>query len=295
MTIHPVPVPLLTGLLAERIHRDNEAEGKRPKAFDTLLRNSGAGKCARQLGLAAAGYEESDQPDISGEWVMWLGSLIHEKWQEAAIDMLEFDIVDPEFQVRFGDLTSGHLDARIRLVDGRLVAYELKTRGATGFDRAIGLDRRFFKEKPLEGPTTSDKLQGALNAYAIGADLMVIGIIGLEAVSKAFARKLGFEDLRRIMAEWHYTREEYEPWAIAELDRMEEIADHLRSDVLPPRWAVGDDMTQVELDPDASRPAWQCDYCSHRTTCSYAGPGAVRLPLDGIPVPVGFKQGGSHG
>jgi hypothetical protein len=124
---------------------------------------------------------------------------------------------------------------------------------------------------------------------------MVIGIIGLEAVSKAFARKLGFEDLRRIMAEWHYTREEYEPWAIAELDRMEEIADHLRSDVLPPRWAVGDDMTQVELDPDASRPAWQCDYCSHRTTCSYAGPGAVRLPLDGIPVPVGFKQGGSHG
>lgn len=284
LTAHPVNSLLLTDAIARQIAQDNEAEGQRPKAFETMWRASDAGKCARVLGLRESGYAPTEPVDLAGQWVMWLGVMIHEKMGHALIERFGFDAVT-EHPWRLEDLVSGHLDAKVTMPNGEIVCYELKTRNAFGFDKAIGLNRMKYSEKPPEGPRSSDLIQGALNAHAIGADRLVIGIIGLEAVSKGLAEKLGYDDLRRIMAEWHYTREDFEPIALAELDRMREMKAWMDDNLLPPRWAIDEvngALQSVTLNPDQRDVPWQCQYCDYRSLCTFAGVGPVSLPIPGM-------------
>ena len=166
-----------------------------------------------------------------------------------------------------GDLSSGHIDAVIRDPELGVIAYELKTKGSYGFDRAIGLNRKAYKRQEPEGPGTSAIIQGALNATAVEADLLIIGVIGLEAVSKQLASRVGFGPLDRVMAEWHYSPAEFGPWAEAELQRMEEIRQIIDAGSLPPRVAIGDSFAPVRLDPSSERADWRCVYCRFRSVC----------------------------
>lgn len=257
---YPQREPLLTHLLIEDIHRRNVEAGTRPKAYDTTFRASDAGHCARAMAYDALGYERTDPPDPAGEWVMWLGSLIGE-WVGEAIGGRS------EVQVRHGDLVSGHVDAVADHPKHGLICFELKTKGSYGFNKAIGLNRRAYKQEHPEGPGLA-RLQGALYATALGADLLVIGVIAMEAVSKQLAAKVGFSDLDRIMAEWHYTPAEFGPWAERELARMYQLKDdYLAYGNLPPRTALGDDFEEVKLDPTAAYLDWRCMYCPFFTQC----------------------------
>ena len=220
--------------------------------------------------------------DLAGSWVTYLGSLIHERLQEALQEKWPAAWVEGKTQLgETGDfLTSGHYDALLTLPDGRTVLYELKTKGTYGFDLSVGILRKQWKRAEPEGPGMGAKIQGALNALAAGADLLVIGVIGFEAISKGFAEKIGCSEEDRIMAEWHYTREEFEPWALAELERLGEINDFLEHDHLPPRWAVDDQGKHVELDPKNN--AFPCSYCGWKSMCQFAGDGPVPLPIPGM-------------
>ena len=236
MNREPVPIPMLTSLLVDAIHEANVAEGKRPKAFDTLFRASDAGKCGRQIAFGSLGYEETEPMDLAGEWVTTLGTRIHEMWQDALLGDPGYDS-QVEVKVRHGDLLSGHLDALITTPEGIKICYELKTMGSYGFDKSMGLMRKSWSRKAPEGPRLSAILQGAMNALASGADVLIIGIIGLEAMSKGYAEKVGASDLDRIMGEWHYSRQEFEPLALGELDRLREVKQWLDEETLPPAGA----------------------------------------------------------
>lgn len=274
MNTEPVPVPMLTNILVDAIKAANEEEGKRPKAFNTMFRHSDAGKCARQMAFSHLEVPETEPMDLAGHWITTLGTRIHEMWQDA----LRTDYPDARIEVRvkLGDmLSSGHIDALVE-IDHRLVCVELKTIGSFGFDKATGLMRKNWARKEPEGPRLSAVIQGSLNALASNADLLVIGIIGLEAMSKGFAEKVGASDLDRFMAEWHYTRDEFEPLALAEIDRMEEIRNWIEAGDLPPRWGLNDKGYSTTLDPLGDN--WECLYCPYRTACIEAGPGTgVRI------------------
>lgn len=274
MNTEPVPVPMLTNILVDAIKAANDAEGKRPKAFDTMFRHSDAGKCARQIAFSSLGFDETEPMDLAGHWVTTLGTWIHEKWQDALQRHSHPDGTGKavEVRVRHDDLSSGHLDALIYTPDGRLICYELKTMGSFGFDKATGLMRKNWARKEPEGPRLSAIIQGSLNAVAANADLLVIGIIGLEAMSKGFAEKVGAADLDRFMAEWHYTREEFEPLALAELDRLNETKNWIDNGHLPPRWGLNDKGYSTTLDPQGEN--WECLYCPYRSLCIEAGPSA---------------------
>ena len=273
---YPVETPLLTGALVDKIHELNIEAGRRPKAHDTRFRYSDAGGCLRKIGYESMGVDHSDPADLAGEWVMWLGSDIHESVQLALIDLYgERCLV--EATSRHDDLCSGHADAFVILEDGRKVVYELKTKGSFGFDKAIGLRRKDYRTEIPEGPGMAAKLQGALNAAAFEADLLVIGVIAMEAVSKQLAERVGINARGRIMAEWHYDVGEWGPWAKAELDRLQGAADCLDAKVLPYRMAIGDEGENVFLDPEASRPPWQCVYCPFRDTCIWDGKDPVEF------------------
>lgn len=293
MSDYPVQHPLITDALIQKVHLANEEAGKREQAYPTMFRHSDAGRCGRAMGYAyierlsvTTDELEATEPvagaepaDLAGEWVMYLGTLIHEKLQESLRDRFGSSC-EVEVKVRHGDLSSGHLDAFITGVPGiGKICYELKTKGGFGFDKAIGLNRKAYNVTQPEGPGMAAKVQGALNATAdsVQADLLIIGVIGLEAVSRQLAQRVGFGDLARVMAEWHFTPAEFGPWAVAELARMEEMASVISEGVLPDRVAVGDEFQLERLDPMAARPSWKCTYCAFRTQCEWDGAGLIQI------------------
>lgn len=266
---YPVSVPVITNLLLDQVKQAAQDEGRRPKAFPTRFRYSSAGKCGRALAYEAEGGPESDEGDVADEWVMWLGKAIHEV-MGSALQESYGSAVTLEAPSTIGDLVSGSADAVIK-TDQATIVYELKTTGAMGFDRAIGLRRIKYQRNSPEGPRMTAKLQGALNAVAHEADMLVIGVIGLEAISKPLARATGFGMHDRVMGEWHYNRGEFEAWATLELARLRGIAMVMDEGILPPRAAVGDEGETVILNPDAAKVHWMCEYCRFRTRCSEDG------------------------
>jgi hypothetical protein len=301
---HPVNAPMFANLLVKRLLEEAKEKPELEHAFaDTLLRHSDAGGCSRKIGLKVAGYKPSDPIDGAGLWVMWLGSVVGAALAEIACEVYGAGCT-AEYGVRWDDLSaSGHLDLLVDLdratYEGTLppgrhdgfyrICVEYKTMGAFGFDKSVGLNRKGYKlaDKGPEGPRTSAKIQAALNGLAVDADEIRIGHISMEAVSKQLAAKVNWGDEQRILAEWRYMRAEFEPWALAEKARMAHILDLLSHETLPDRWVIDDDMEPQHLNPQDARPPWQCDYCSYRGLCEYAGGGEPALPLVGVPVSLG--------
>jgi hypothetical protein len=270
MADHPVEVPFITDVLVEALHA---AEDPYERAFETPFTHSQALKCSRFLGYSAMRYPESDPMDLAGHWVTSLGTWGHRELQKALLD--RFPDASVEVRVRHGEISSGWVDALIYDIEYGTVVYELKHKGAYGWDKAVGINRKGYTRKAPEGPGWPAKVQGALNATALHADRLVIGVVALEAVSKQLAEKLGLSEVGRVIAEWHYTKAEFTPWANKELDRLAALKNVVGNGRLPDREGVDDDGRSIDLDPEASRPHWSCTYCSQRSRCIQDGPGVI--------------------
>ena len=265
---YPVSQPLITDVLAESIHREMLTAERKAYAFPTWFRHSDAGKCGRYLWFEHEQIAQSNPPDASSAWVMWIGTMLHEELQRALPERFPGCKVEPS--VRHGELSSGHIDALVTLEDGTKICYELKTLGSFGFDKAVGWRRKNWSVGIPEGPAVSARIQGALNATASEADILIIGAMALEAASKGFADKHGISDIGRTVAEWHFTKAEFAPWATQELARLEALRQIMKNGGIPDRIAIGDEMEPVTLNPNASSPDWRCAYCSHFDNCKGA-------------------------
>lgn len=267
----PVARPLFTdSLILELVEA---AANEEPRDHEFRLHFSGAGSCTRKTAYKVAGIEADDPMDPAGLWVTWLGTLIHEKLQEAIQRRYE----DSQVEVRsvIPNLASGYVDAIVS-IDGVLYAYELKTVGGFGFGKAIGLSN--YKRESPEGPRRSAVVQGALNALALGCQHVVVGYIGMEAISVQRAEAVGLGQFDRILAEWHIPEDVWRPMAEAEVKRWEQIVKWVDDGQLPPRYCPDDDGEIKILDPEAKKAPWQCKYCSHRPRCLQDGPG--RVPIE---------------
>ncbi len=273
---HPV-VPehrLMVHRLAEKWKDRHDAPSMPP---EKTWRGSYAGKCARQIQHMINADEQSNPTDLAGHWVMGLGSSVHEllgpsiqAWaSESTIEIFE------ELAVELGDNGYGHADLVLKL-DDRKVLFELKTINGFGYKKSV-IDG--------EGPRHMAKLQAALYAEAVDADLMVIGYLAMENVGLGYANKANLDDIGRFASEWHYTPDEFLPWAKEERERLEEIAKVVTAGGDVPR-------TFSVSDPDIPYPAeitgpasgawrllaedgsllnagktWTCNYCSWQDKC----------------------------
>lgn len=265
----PVKQPLITDVLARSIHTEMLAAERKAFAYPTWFRHSDAGKCARYLWFEHTNTEPSNPPDVSSAWVMWLGTLLHQELQRCLPERYPDAKIEPG--VRHGELSSGHADAVVISPGHGKIMFELKSKNSTQFSNAVGWDKAHWKTKMPEGPKPQDLMQGALNATAVDADMLVIGYIAMEAASKGYADKIGIDEIGRTVAEWHYTKAEFGPWAKQEIARLERVRDWLEAEVVPERQAVGDEMEPIKLNPNASRVPWQCQYCNHFDTCKEMG------------------------
>lgn len=285
--MEPVSNPLITNLLVREWWE--RAQTPKPTALGTPLRYSSAYGCARQQSYAAFEAQPTEPMDQAGAWVTGVGTLIHEALQEAI--GRKFPNAEFEVATGFGDVLSGSCDAFIPSEDldgiGN-VLYELKTMGTFSFDKQVGWNRMRGEFKYPEGPAQKAIAQAGINALGIEQargvtiDYVVMGSITFEALSKQKAAKMGVGDENRILAEFWITRDEWEPLALAELERMTTLGDLVTNGYLADREAKDDDGNRVMLDPEGK--AWQCEYCSFRTVCTNDGPGSLRI-TDSTAVP----------
>ena len=285
----PDESPRFISVLVDQWAEENDLAGDKPTANGTPFRHSDAGKCARAISYTAAGIPKSDPMDITGVWNTRLGTLIHEQWQEA----LQARWPGAEVEVicsTVGADGSGHIDAVIRSY-GHTTAYELKTIGGFGFKAAVGAAR---KGTPAEGPKSAHLLQAALNGRAVDADEVVIGYLAKECISLNVAKRFGIgDDVGRFAAEWTLTREQYEPLARLEAERVDGILGLVDDGYLAarktPEMPVGAEITDPATgewvrtsDGEAVEvgSTWECGYCSFQTLCSTTEAG--RIPVESV-------------
>jgi hypothetical protein len=248
------------------------------------VRFSWAGSCGRQIGYRLTGEPVTEDLTVADHWRFGLGHLVHDQLQ-AVLQAAFGSNAQVEVHTKLeGGMLAGHADVEIaeagRVNDGvgwtKRTSVEIKTINGFGFKKAVGA------RGPAEGPRTSAKLQGALNAKASDADELVILYLALELLSPREAKNIGADEVGRFCAEWHYTRDEYMPWADAEHERLLNVIATVDAGGMPPAF-IPFEMPEgaVVVDPikgmwqvkdfdvvtDAGS-TWQCNYCPFQSVCS---------------------------
>lgn len=293
----PDPEPTFLRPYFDAIRERSAADGERPHAVEgTRFRHSMAHACARQVAYHALGVPASDPMDLTGMIVTGNGTAKHDEIQAVLVASGATDI-EVEVPCRIeGFDGSGNADGVADVGDKR-ICWEHKNIGGFAFKKAVG-----ERGKP-EGPKQAHVVQGALNAKALDADLLVITYTTWEAISVGIAASKGFTEEGRISAQWTYTRDEWEPLADAEVARVSGILALLDEGTLPARrfpdaelpkghrvtdprtgqWQVQDDEGQI-LDAGTF---WSCLYCRWQTVC--ASTDAGRQPISEVAVSLGLE------
>jgi len=180
----------------------------------------------------------------------------------------------------------------------KTIAYELKTVGGFAFKGAVGAAR---KGTPAEGPKAAHLLQAAINGRAVDADEVIVGYLAKECISARVAKSYGLSDVARFAAEWTLTREQYEPLADLEAERVAGILGLVDEGLLAarktPEMPAGAEITDpstgewqrtADVDNDGVKDRvvvevgseWSCSYCAHQTLCVTTEAG--RIPVESV-------------
>lgn len=288
----PDPEPRFVHLLVQSwVDAD---PGPKPRAHKAArFRHSDAGKCARAVAYAALDVPPSNPMDLSGYWNTGLGTRIHEMWQDVIAARFPEAELEPKVLLGSG---AGHIDAVVPLAD-RKVVIELKSTGGFAYKLAIG------ERGTAQGPKFEHIVQGALNAKAQDADELVICYLSKEAISVAAADRKGFSEVVRFAAEWTFTRDEYQPYADAEVARIDGILALLDEGTLPARKIPDPELPPGHVITDPTSGQWQvhnaeggiidagswwsCLYCGWQDKC--AATSAGRQPTAEVAVTLGIE------
>lgn len=269
----PDDEPRYADIIVGALQRD---EAGRDKAENTLLRNSWAGMCARAIGYLSKDIQPTEPHTAADYWRFNIGQYVHDVVQKALTEALPNAQIEVKVDMRTTDKpldSSGHIDIVVSAPD-HVTAIELKSIGGFGYKKSIGA------RGDADGPRHSAIMQGALNAYALDADEMVIIYVATENLSPREIQKLGRGDIGRFYSEWTFRRNDYVPIAEKEIRRLGKIAEMVNADVLPPRSMPSIPPKARIIDPEAGRwdlevdgnivdsgSAWECGYCPFRTEC----------------------------
>jgi hypothetical protein len=276
--VPPDSDPWLVRALAEAWLTE-QGDTSRPMSMpDRRFRASWAGtRCDRALSYSLAGVEETNASTVADLWRMALGTMIHDALQGSMHRAFPDATCEVSIDLRPDLDGCGTVDILVQHADRR-TAVEVKSINGFGFKMAA----TSFKGGE-EGPKWGHVVQGALGAYALDADELVLAYFSMELVSAAGLRAEHGE-IGRFTAQWTYPRDIYEPIARAEIARVNRLlvlADDLGG-ALPPRIVHDPSIppSAVVVDPARSRwvvrddkgvqqvgTTWHCTYCRHRDRC----------------------------
>lgn len=290
----PDPEPRFGRLLVERWYEEEQTE--RPPAVEgARFRHSMAGACSRAIAYAALNVDRSDPPDLPGAFILRQGKALHEAWQEAL--RVAHPDAEIELTVANGD-RAGHVDAVVRIPESKgadafdegrpgfepkVIAIEAKSVDGYSYKLAVG------ERGPAQGPKYQAVVQAALNAREVDADEAVVVYLARGAISvRAAAGKRHIDALRRVTAEWTLTREQYEPIADQEIERITGILGLLDEGYLPRRKIPDPDMHPAAVIVNPHKGVWEtasglvgstwhCGYCRWQSLC-------VTTPADRVSI-----------
>jgi hypothetical protein len=276
--------------IAEEWYRQYIADGNadRPMALpDSRWRASWSGSCARFIAYKAAGLPDSDPPTMADSFRFLTGQMIHDLVQPAVLKLYPGSEI--ETKVRIGKYGAGHADvANVKITDPEgkeppiRFLVEIKSINEVGWRSMFGRNG--------EGPRYQGVMQAAVNAYSMPEDerpdfMMVLVVSMVPSQHKTqVAYGMPEGDQGRFMAQYTYTRKEYEVLAQEEIYRMEYIIDTVDRDgyEVIPRIIPDPHMPNHEIcNPSGGeyrvrngdgwatgkRTTWHCDYCSMQSTC----------------------------
>lgn len=167
---------------------------------------------------------------------------------------------------------------------------ELKSVGGFVFKKAATTF-----QGPPEGPKYGAIIQGALAAWSLGVDKLVVVNLSKENVSPSLAKAYSTSPIGRFAAEWKYSVAEIMPILEQEVGRIARVEAAINAGVLLPRMlhdpevATGGIVTHPKtgvwrvVDEDgsvvASDTTWMCSYCSHQDQCIRDGAGTESVPV----------------
>lgn len=300
----PDPSPTFLQPYFDHLAAKNEADGERPHAVEgTRFRHSMAAACSRQVAFHALEVPASNPMDLAGIVVTSNGTAKHDEIQAVLTDHyapLDGDRLDVEVSVKVDGLDgSGSADGALSTTDG-LVCWEHKNVGGFAFKMAVG------ERGNPQGPKHAHVVQGALNALAMQADLLVITYMTWEAISVATAKRKHFDEAGRVSAQWTFTRDEWEPLAQAEAERVGKILACVDGGELPARVIPDPELPaghrivhpqtggwEVRGQDDDILDAgtfWMCNYCRWQTVCATTSAG--RQPIVDVAVTLGLAPEG---
>lgn len=273
-------------LLAKRAAEDAEYAASHEGVERSRFSPFRSGSCSRALAYFSAGLDESNPMGLDGIWNTTLGSIVHDQLWQPAMKAAYGDACELEVPFTLDEVGGrGRADVVLNLFDNDdrpfRVVLEGKSVGGFGFKTHIGLQR----DDP--GPRSDALVQGSINGYALGADLVVLVDLAKECIGTDYARKAGFTDptgLGRFYAEWHYTADEFMGIAASELQRIaginrkvdehgpESVKRFIPGDMPPGAQIVDPPKKRWELRSGDqvldSGSAWPCAaYCSQRDRC----------------------------
>jgi hypothetical protein len=280
---HPTIGPLLAQAWADAFVDTDEHPLALPMSHENArIRFSWAGMCGRRIGYSVMGEPETNPSGPADHWRFGLGHLVHDQMQQVVQAAFPGAEVEVHTQLEDG-LLAGHAD--VEITDGgtvsegvswtKKISVEIKTINGFGFKKAVGA------RGAAEGPRIGAKIQGALNAVAGNCDELVILYLSMENLSPREAKNIGADEIGRFCAEWHYTRDEFEPWAEAERERFLGILATVDAGSTPDRYiphemppgAVIDDpfkgqwvLREGGALVDAGS-TWMCGYCPFADRC----------------------------
>lgn len=291
--VDPDPAPTFLAPYFDHLRARNAADGERPHAVaGTRFRHSNAAACARQIAYAALGVPASNPMDLAGMVVTGNGTAKHDEIQAVLMPATGLDI-EVGCQIPGFD-GSGSADGFL-MVDGDppvKVCWEHKNIGGFAFKMAIG------ERGAAQGPKHAHVVQGALNALAGDADLLVITYMTWEAISVQIAQRKGFTEEGRVAAQWTFERSHWEPLARAEIERVTGILALLDDGQLPARKIPDPELPKAAVITDPTSGQWRvtaedgdivdagtfwaCAYCRFQDLCAETPAG--RAPISEVPV-----------
>lgn len=303
----PDPEPTFLRPYFDAIRQRHDADGERPHAVEgTRFRHSMAHACARQVAYHALAVPASDPMDLTGMIVTGNGTAKHDEIQAVLTGSAHLEAEVPCRIEGFDG--SGNADGLQILTVGEdlhdgspgvklRACWEHKNVGGFAFKMAVG-----ERGRP-QGPKQAHVVQGALNAKALDADLLIITYATWEAISVSTAARKGFTEEGRISAQWTYERDEWEPLADAEVARVSGILALLDEGTLPARRFPDAELPKGHVVTDPTSGQWQvldaesiildagtfwaCGYCRWQTACARTAPG--RQPISEVAVALGLE------
>lgn len=269
--------PILMGELSTAWFTAKTAEEQRPTVVDgQRFRPSKAGSCSQALLYKAEGVEPTDPPDMAAHWSFHMGQKVHDWFDEWAETSVPGMLLEHQYVTQYPGIGQfgGNIDAYHPAFkpadsdkDPVSIAVEVKSINGLGYQQVA-----------TQGPRESALLQGAINAWGVGADYLVIVNMGLQVMTENAGRKKGLSHFpeQRFALEWWYPRNEFVPLAEAELARIAQAIDGnggRRPLDIPVMAEITNPSTGqwTELD-DSGRTVnlgntWMCGYCDYQSRC----------------------------